>query len=576
MKRVLTMLLTAMVCLAPSYALAANYEIVDYLIEANVQADGAAQITETLTYDFDGDYNGILSALDVGDVSSLEGLTLFVDDHTQLRRVDVLDDTPNTYVAQKNGDMVEVRAYAPGHAGMRRFRYEYRMTGMAQRYQDAARLNYKLIGVNNPEGLERATVRVTLPGAVIDAWAHGVARTSQVVKAGRQVEVSGLAVEPGQFVELDVLFDEAALAQAPVIGQPIVDEARALEKQLAQQEAEADARSARNKGFFKVGILGGSAAFAAWFMLLLKRQHAVRGYKRKREKGIAGDFAQLAALPAAMGQLLKQNQVDTDGLAGTILELARAGLVAIKPPEGDGGMGFVRTDKASEGLEAHQALVLEWLFSGGNTVCVSHWNAGKDYAQAHAFEQRLGAYRDQVKEDAVARGLQFAGEGKLILTVVLMAVSAIVLCVLAGVADLWWMIPVIVVAAGLMWWRFASLRVHTDAGDAALDAIDQFIERMGKEQAPDSAALLPLAVALGLMDEMDVERGQDAAREFDYNSAMPWLYMGWRHDVYWMRRDLRETHRHNESVPDPSASHGSGSGGASSGGGGGGGGHGAW
>ena len=193
-------LLVMVLMLLPPYALAADYTIAAYSMDVAIEDDGSARVAERLTYEFDGSYNGILSSIDVGDVEALEGLKLYVDGGTLLRQVDQMQMEPFTYTAQREGDLLNIRAYAPGDGGARFFEYEYTLRGLAQRYQDAARLNYKLIGIANAVTLRDATITVTFPNAPTDYFVHGAMDETHLSLEGSVLTAGPRDVYPGEYV----------------------------------------------------------------------------------------------------------------------------------------------------------------------------------------------------------------------------------------------------------------------------------------------------------------------------------------------------------------------------------------
>ncbi len=564
MKRVVAVfaLLLTLVC-AP--ALAVDYAIEGYDMTVRVRPDGSADVTEVLRYDFEDDYNGILSSFDVGDVEGLEYLRLYVDKGTVLRRVDRMDKEPFTYTAQRDGRLLNVQAYAPGSGGERVFRYEYRLTGLCQRYQDAARLNYKLIGTANQVPLENAMIRIEMPGEILDAWAHGAMGEADVHRDGNALTYGPSTVRPGQFAEADVLFDEASLAEAPVIDQMIIHQAQAEEAELVERARQALFVRARWRNVLSMLALLPAAALA-WLWFWLGR--AV-GYRRKVEPAV--DLSALTGVRAAVAQWVHEGHVNTQGLTGTLLELVQVDAVALIPPENeDETISFVRKREDVPGLTDHQRHVLHWLFKGAEPLTVSSMDAGADEKKAKKYLDEYGSYQRLVRKEAEASSYASARNGKLWLPVVLCVMCAALsagLFALGGLLLGGVMLALIAVVI-VMCCQLRRLSGEGERVEAAL------LTLMTQDKGTPSKALMPYLPIIAALGGLESYFGEpEAASDWDGGMGYPyWMYAGFGRDMGRTRRRFNETHESNRNTVARSGD----SGGGSSGGGGGGGGHGAW
>lgn len=240
------MLIAAFLFAAPSGSVAPveaaksapDYRITGYHMSVAVQSDGSARVTEELTYHFGGAYNGILSSLDASGTDGIEDITLYVDGIRQLQQVDEMRKEPCTFTVAQEGDLVNVKAYAPGGAGDRVFRYKYLMKGLARRYLDTGRINFKFIGVNNQVALENAQITLAFPGSgrPIDSFVHGaMGAEDMAVIAGGALKLGPRSVQPGEFVEVDALFPGEWLKDAPLIPENALADALRTEADLASQ-----------------------------------------------------------------------------------------------------------------------------------------------------------------------------------------------------------------------------------------------------------------------------------------------------------------------------------------------------
>lgn len=581
MRKITAILVMILMLALPVYALAADYSIPAYSMEVAIQSDGSAQVTENLTYRFDGSYNGILSSFDVGDVEGLQDLKLYVDGETLLKQVDVMNMEPYTYTASREGDFVNIKAYAPGNGGERVFRYEYVLAGLAQRYQDAARLNYKLIGIANDVTLGNATIRVSFPGTPDHWFAHGAMGDGDLSMEGNVLTAGPRDVEPGRYVEIDALFPADSLGSAPLIDQSIVQSALDTEAQLAEEKAAADAAAARTRSIMRYGVMGLLALFfvAAAFLLRGKLER----YGVKKDVKPSDDLAQLDGLDAALAQQLAQGKVDESGFSATLLELTQKGVLSmtgeVHPVSGEKEVKFSVANRDAE-MSGQQRVLFDWLFQNREFLWIDDLNAGDSRTAAQAFATGYNAWQPSVRHQAMEQGLYYGNGAKLGCGVAMLAVGGVLISVAAFVLNLAWLGIAGLLLTAVMVYGFTRVRNVTDTGEAKIAAVRGYCEKYGEKISdlpPDALKHLPLLVAMGYLEPLTRyldQRANDPA--YGYGNMLPvWWYAGWYYDMGRFNRSFHDVRRHNASIVAQSSSGGGGFSG-SSGGGGGGGGHGAW
>lgn len=565
MKKLPCALLILLCCCVPFTALAVSYTIDRYQMTVEIQNDGSADITETLLYDFDGEYNGILSAIDIRDVDGLEGLSLYVDDDILLKQVDEMDYEPFTYTLDIDDGMVEIQAYAPGNDDERVFRYEYRLSGLCQRYLDAAHLNYKLIGTANQVALRDATIRIALPGEVYNVWAHGAAGDKDLHWDDDALIVGPIDVPSGQFVETNILFDEASLSSAPVIPTHIIEDTREMEADLKREYAS----RMRTLELFRIGLIALLGAYIVIGAFVLRSGGRTVGYNKKNPEPNP-DIAVLKPVHAAVAQFIQSGRVDVDGLTGTLLELVQANAVQMhKPQTEEEGVYFELRTGDLPALADHQRYALEWLFAESDILTFDRLDAQGDAKRAQAIDKHLQYYGKLATEEAGARGYLSGKSRFLSHRISLLVLVGIALSVGLFALSVWWAGAVAALATLVVIVFPARLRPLSDTGEqinAALLAVSQ--HQLAGQLTADTAWLLPLIAAIGELEPY-FEQYDDP-----WPLVEPWMYVGWYHDVHHTQNRLHSVQKQNRRLLESSSSSGGSS--SSSGGGGGGGGHGAW
>ncbi|MDR0928567.1 MAG: DUF2207 domain-containing protein [Oscillospiraceae bacterium] len=566
MKKLLCILL--LLALLPASALAASFEITEYSMTIAVQTDGAGLFEETIVYEFDGEYNGILATIRHIGVG-FDDLRLFVDDTTELTLVDELNNVPYTYTAETIGDATSIKAYAPGDGGTRTFAIHYRMDGMALRYRDTARVNQMLMRADND--YESALFTLVLPEsgeAGVDAFAHGALGAESISHWEKYITFGPVKVREGQYAEIDVLFPAEWLPDAPLIDQDMREEALALEAALAEELAASIAAKARMRRAFVIAAIALLLVYVFGMEVLFIKQR--RRYGVKNPVQPTTDPTLLAEIPPALAQVLLNKPITAAALGATLLALTDKGVLKMEQTADDTGFTLLHRP---ETLSPQEAKLLDWLFPASDTLWIQAMNKGDDEKAAEAFVNQYNEWKQSVTQDCEALGWCFRRGDEGMALAIGLGVLAAGICFGAGV----WPLGII----GAVWMivyavRFGRLRKLTDAGEARRDALYGFVQNyLDKLQAAADAPLgswayLPLAMALGYMQPLAdwADRHPGGFEEMGIGEAIPlWALLS-------MERRINEAQSHNNEIIQPQES--SGSSGGSSSGAGGGSSHGAW
>ncbi|MBQ2955997.1 MAG: DUF2207 domain-containing protein [Clostridia bacterium] len=568
LKRLLILILSVCILFAlPSAALAGpEYEIENYAMTIDVETDGSADVTEMLHYDFDGEYNGVVSLFDTDGIGGIEDFHVYID-NAEMQLVDEMTYIDDTYTVTEAGEnLFEIRVYSPGRSDTRIVRYEYTMTDLAARYADTAMIHRKFIGENNSVTLQQANIVIALPGdcsgEIPEVFVHGGMDQTDVSRSEKHIVIGPENVYSGSSVEVRLLFPAEWLPDAPLIDQPMYDAAVTEEARITAEEAAQAVRTENAKYIFSAAYI--LVFSAAWLMLAKK-------YGLKNRSPQTPDPSLITRYPAAFLTAAVEDEADTDALSGTLMELTAGGHITMEHSE-EKGLRFTRKNSDSAGLYPHQAFLLNWLFFK-KSFFLSELNAGTNYKLAQSFEKGYNGYVQKVADDMLAANLRYKNDGiritlnALIIILGTMGTGGILL---AGTPN----VPLAIITGGMMFLLIALMsrvRRLTDEGEA-LQAAALVFQKAGIPTNPDYAEYIAYYAALGMTEPLVEAMAANRAAYDSGNDAPVWLYAGWHYSLHTLNRTMRETHHHNASIPDPNASHSSSSGGSN----GGGGGHGAW
>ncbi len=219
MKKQLTWLMGVMalmiMILIPIQGLAdGDFDIKQYQVGIEVLTNGDADLTQKITYEFNGDFHGVYYNQDLKGIGKADQIAAAVEQNGHLTKLPVNQSGQNNTVnTSQTDDWLKLKVYHQISDAEATFIYHYRLHNVITSYQDTAELNWKIIGNGWDEPLHNVSIVIQLPGKNIDslkAFTHGPLNGKTVVlkKQGR-VRMTVDRVSAHQFVESHLLFDNA-------------------------------------------------------------------------------------------------------------------------------------------------------------------------------------------------------------------------------------------------------------------------------------------------------------------------------------------------------------------------------
>ena len=370
-----------------------SYNISHYGVEIHLQANGDAHIKEEITYDFYGDFNGVLRDIDIDRTDGIEGLKVSVGEAQGLREFRQSEgQDENVYELDKDDNLIQLKVYEQSSNEEKTFIYEYILLNVAEKYSDIGVFNRKVIDSNWDVHLEDISITITIPQGAnkeeLKVFAHGpLTGVSQIVD-DQTFRFEVPEVMPGTFVETLVIFppqlipnsnrvyEEEKLAQILDNEKRLADQAnaereRAREELRRQEEEEqerlrreAELKSKRDK--FRPAFI---ALILAGFYSLIR---FISRYSREIEPQFQGDYYRDLPgdyTPAIMTYLLTKGNIDSKDIMATIMDLVRKKKITIKKIEREKGLIFKKTQdqyqiSKVEGeirdLYPHESFLISW------------------------------------------------------------------------------------------------------------------------------------------------------------------------------------------------------------------------
>ncbi|NLC65892.1 MAG: DUF2207 domain-containing protein [Clostridium sp.] len=325
-------------------ALAVDYEVEKFDAVVNILENGDAEITEDITYYFDGDANGILRDIDYERTDGIKNVSVgIIEDDGSVRQFD--EDFGagfNIYEENDTGGILELKIYEKSYSENKTFRIKYTFENVVEKYNDIAIFNRKIIDSGWDVPLNDITIKIVLPEGSkkedLRVFAHGpLTGTSEIYDD--KTLLFDVPNVYGEFIETLVVFNRDIVpASTNIIDRDELDNILENEKVLAE-EANQEREEAREeiakmerketlRERFKVFFIG--LILAAGVMIIA----TIRKFTKERTPEFQGDYYRELPedySPAVMSYLVHKKKVSQDDVMATLLDLARKKVIKFEP-----------------------------------------------------------------------------------------------------------------------------------------------------------------------------------------------------------------------------------------------------
>ena len=503
-------LVVAIVLLAAGCRQAKSYRAQSYDVTIAVQENGAAVITETVSFAFQGGpFTYAFREIPLDKTGGVDRVA--VSEGSQVYTVGT---GLGQYDLRTSGDTLKVTWHFPPSENIRRtFTLSYRVLGLIRQEGGQDALRWGALPSQHDYGITRAGVSIQLPGKVGPVTgARVLDGAADIGRSGSRITFQAADVEADQALVVGVWFPHGQLSGVPPAWQT---------QQLAQA------------GRSPLWIVAAALALLVGLGLLVWAERKW-GRERAQAPSNLAEILHAGSLPLQQGgesplapglagALVHNGGRATDILA-TLFDLAGRGVVLAEEIETTGGrrprrqFGLVQlwqpdaasTLSAPEGLPAFEAATLISAFSRAREGRVSLKDA------AAGLLAGSGAVTKQLNDALYERGLLGRKRDRIRRTFMIVGAGLMVLALASTAAPILWgrlfgLWPLLVTAAlflvGFAWLLggvFVSRR--TQAGEQAAaewQAFRRSLRQMARERKkPMDPALLeryfPYAVALGL------------------------------------------------------------------------------
>ncbi|WP_298840934.1 DUF2207 domain-containing protein [Clostridium sp.] len=424
-----------------------------YNINIIINKDGSADYEERLTYNFDGEFNGVLRDVDFSGTKGLKNKKVYVIKDTSLQELNLnsdnsLDEKGNsgTYNFVQNENFGHFKIFEASQDQEKTFVIKYKLIDAVTKYKDIASFNRKTIDTKWEIPIDNIKIKITLPSGAtkeqLKIFAHGPLTGDSTILDNRNVEFKVPSVSPGEFVETLVVFpvklvpnsskivnenalpgimaNEGKLASAAneAREQERIEEQLSKKQQIENQKVEIEnqkreeldriQRSSDAKPWmiFYV-VLGVLAIVFLYFKYDKEPKHNFYG---KYFRELPGEYT-----PAEMSVLMYFGKVHTRDIMATLMDLVRKKQFSIEKNESIQKNKFMSKNiikykfKLIEKiptvpLKKHEKFLISWfIYKVGYGGCISLDDIEK-YVKGNStalqFKEDYNKWVKLVKEDA--------------------------------------------------------------------------------------------------------------------------------------------------------------------------------
>lgn len=307
-RKVIALVIFVFLLLVPVQAFAVDFDITEVQIEAQLNEDGTADVTEQFTYEFEDEFNGITRSLIPKEGTSIEEFT--ASDSRRDLEVEVEDGLYKIYRSGNDGDSIQVEL-------------NYRIIGAVEKFEDGAEFYWPFFDASNESEYGDMTITVIppAPAAETEALGYGEAfDTASITEDGTAVFDLG-NVPSEENADIRAIFEPDLFPGVTAQDGTVRDELANDQEEL-ENEAAAFARNqqiVKSIGIPAIAILG-----ALFIGLVLFAWLKASRRKRSVQSGTYEFFVpkDSMSIPALL-HFTNPTYVAANGMSAAILDLMR-------------------------------------------------------------------------------------------------------------------------------------------------------------------------------------------------------------------------------------------------------------
>lgn len=375
-----------------------SFQITDYQAHAQILENGDARVSEIFTYEFSGNFNGIIRSIGI---TGSDGLEYFRASQ-YFPQKKTLETT-----REMEGNMVTFRIYDQSSNQRKSFLLEYQLKNVITKYNDIAEFYWKFFDRSNTSPIQRVQIEITFPGQTINidnlkVFGHGPSQGQVTIQPNGIVYYEVEDLSANEMVEARVLFPTEFVPDA---GRVVNKDQYA---QIMQEELAWAKRSDRQNILVILGFL------LMPIIIVLNIIMGIRLYfKYDRELKPEMELDYYRELPeditpAVLSHLMSVQGTTTKDIMATLMDLTRKKYLKIEETTSGGWIKkkdyrFILLNKDTVSLKQHEINLINWFFysiGDGESVSLKEIeNYSKASGTQSSFRHQYKQWQKAVKNE---------------------------------------------------------------------------------------------------------------------------------------------------------------------------------
>ena len=375
-----TIFIAVFLILLPIVVKAKSYSIEQMDIDATIQPNGDLKVEQSITYDFDGSYNGIYLTIpyEIYDVEKNEVIKngkinddIYTGTGVEIKTIN--DDKNTTYTLTNkanNGDrkvytieddnnIITLRIYSPSTNEKKTFNINYTIKDLCVLHNDVGELYYNFIGGEWDCDINNLDINVSIPDNTntINIWGHGPIEGTSTIRSKRLAEFTVPAVRRGQYVAVRVIFDREVIGNSKKVSN--IDARDIILQNEADIFSNKDIRDKFTTGVIIISII----LLIYWIILLMI-------FEREKKYPI-GDFDENELFdkynPMIAGCIAGSRDILSRDIIAVILNLIEKKNINLKiksnPDNGEYVYYISEVPEKEKEMDEVESNVYDWIFT---------------------------------------------------------------------------------------------------------------------------------------------------------------------------------------------------------------------
>ncbi len=300
-----------------------KFTVKKYDVVVDIKKDGNADLTQNITYDFQGDYHGVYYDQDLRGIKGASDPVVSYNDGSGIKTLANNDSGQNDTVKVTRTDKsMDMKVYHAVDSEMVTYTYKYQLYGVITNYLDTAELNWKIIGNGWDNDLNNIKLTLNFPQkniSQLQAWTHGpLSGHTEVDKKNGRVVMTLDELSANKSVESHVIFPTAVTsANKNVVNEKAKSRILANEKSLAEQ---ANAQRQREKTFYWIMMAIAAAVIVIIYLYQFIKLRKNPGQKHQIPTPLYHIFDEPEFIPSFTEIILdRQSEANSNSLTADLL-----------------------------------------------------------------------------------------------------------------------------------------------------------------------------------------------------------------------------------------------------------------